>query len=105
MIPENPRITEDIYIPEGKEKGAVSGHKVGVKLESYGGKKKGPEGKVVEILGHINDPGVDILSIVRAYGLPEAYPPEVMKEAEQIPEALSESEILDELHKLSLIHI
>ncbi len=99
VIPDNPRITEDIYIPEGKEKGAVSGHKVVVKLESYGGKKKGPEGKVVEILGHINDPGVDILSIVRAYGLPEAYPPEVMKEAEQIPEALSEEEILEELHK------
>ena len=99
VIPDNPRITEDIYIPEGKEKGAVSGHKVVVKLESYGGKKKGPEGKVVEILGHINDPGVDILSIVRAYGLPESYPEEVMEEAACVPEELSAETVKEELKK------
>ena len=84
VIPDNPRILSDIYIPQGKEKGAVSGHKVVVRLDSYGGKEKSPEGHVMEILGHINDPGVDILSIVRAYGLSETYPKEVMDEAEKI---------------------
>jgi ribonuclease R len=68
----------DIFIPEGKDMGAVTGHKVVVKLTSYGSGRKNPEGQVVEILGHTNDPGVDILSIVKAYGLPESYPEEVM---------------------------
>ena len=74
VIPDNPRITMDIFIPQGKENGAVSGHKVVVKLDTYAAKNKNPEGHVKEILGHINDPGVDILSIVRAYGLPEEFP-------------------------------
>ena len=97
VIPDNPRILSDIYIPQGKEKGAVSGHKVVVRLDSYGGKEKSPEGHVTEILGHINDPGVDILSIVRAYGLSETYPKEVMDEAEKIPEELTKEEIQKEL--------
>ena len=74
VIPDNPRITMDIFIPQGKENGAVSGHKVVVKLDTYAAKNKNPEGHVKEILGHINDPGVDILSIVRAYRLPEEFP-------------------------------
>lgn len=48
----------------------MSGHKVVVEITSYGKKGKKPEGKVVEIIGHIDDPGTDILSIVKAYDLP-----------------------------------
>lgn len=69
-VPDNPKFGSDIFIPQERSKGAVSGHKVVVEITSYGKKDRKPEGKVVEILGHINDPGVDILSIVRAYGLP-----------------------------------
>lgn len=97
VIPDNPRITVDVFIPKGMDMGAVSGHKVVVKLTSYGNAKKNPEGKVIEILGHINDPGVDILSIVRAYGLPEDYPEEVMEEVANVPEALDEAMIAEEL--------
>lgn len=99
VIPDNPRITMDIFVPEGMDMGAVSGHKVMVKLTSYGGKRKNPEGQVVEILGHVNDPGVDILSIVRAYGLPESYPEEVMEEAARVPEELSAETVEGELKK------
>ena len=99
VIPDNPRITADIFIPEGMDMGAVSGHKVVVKLLTYGGPGKNPEGRVTEILGHINDPGVDILSIVRAYGLPESYPEEVMEEVSGVPEALSEDMIDAELKR------
>ena len=99
VIPDNPRITMDIFVPEGMDMGAVSGHKVMVKLTSYGGKRKNPEGQVVEILGHVNDPGVDILSIVRAYGLPESYPEEVMEEAARVPEELSAETVEEELKK------
>lgn len=107
VIPDNPKILTDIYIPAGKENGAVSGHKVVVRLSSYGGRDKNPEGKVVEILGHINDPGVDILSIIRAYGLPEQFPEEVMDEAASIPEELTPEMIEAELSKgrVDLRHI
>ncbi len=99
VIPDNPRITMDIFIPQGKENGAVSGHKVVVKLDTYASGNKNPEGHVKEILGHINDPGVDILSIVRAYGLPEEFPEEVMEEVSHVPEALSPEYVAEEIEK------
>ena len=89
----------DIFIPQGKENGAVSGHKVVVKLDTYAAKNKNPEGHVKEILGHINDPGVDILSIVRAYRLPEEFPEEVMEEVSHVPEALSPEYVAEEIEK------
>lgn len=85
VIADNQRFGKDIYIPKSQTKGAVSGHKVVVEITNYGGKDKKPEGKVIEIIGHINDPGVDIMSIVKAFGLPEEYPEEVMRQVEGIP--------------------
>lgn len=85
VIADNQRFGKDIYIPKSQTKGAVSGHKVVVELTSFGGKDKKPEGKVIEILGHINDPGVDIRSIVKAFGLAEAFPKDVMDEVESMP--------------------
>ena len=99
VIPDNPRITMDIFIPQGKENGAVSGHKVVVKLDTYAIRNKNPEGHVQEILGHINDPGVDILSIVRAYGLPEEFPEDVMEEVSHAPEELSADYVAEEIGK------
>ena len=99
MIPDNPRITMDVFIPQGKENGAVSGHKVVVKLDTYATGNKNPEGHVKEILGHINDPGVDILSIVRAYGLPEEFPEAVMEEVARVPELLSPEYVAEEIEK------
>ena len=97
VIPDNPRITVDVFVPEGAGMGAVTGHKVIVKLTSYGGGRKNPEGRVVQILGHVNDPGVDILSIIKAYDLPESYPDEVMEEVADVPEALTDEMIAEEL--------
>ena len=85
VLPDNQKISRDIFIPQGKDMGAVSGHKVVVSMTDFGNGKKNPEGIVTEILGHVNDPGVDILSIVRAYNLPEEFPPEVMEECESVP--------------------
>ena len=99
VIPDNPRITMDIFIPQGKENGAVSGHKVVVKLDTYATRNKNPEGHVQEILGHINDPGVDILSTVRAYGLPEEFPEDVMEEVSYASEELSADYVAEEIGK------
>ncbi|MDO4296577.1 MAG: RNB domain-containing ribonuclease, partial [bacterium] len=93
VIPDNPKIQSDIFISGGKEMGAVQGHKVVAKITDFGdGLRKKPEGEIIEILGHVNDPGVDILSIVRAFGLPEAFPAEVLREAEQIESIVSSKE-------------
>ncbi|HJG81922.1 ribonuclease R [Clostridium sp. AM29-11AC] len=94
VIPDNQKIAKDIFIPQGCDQGAVSGHKVMVKIKDFGEKKgRKPEGVITEILGHINDPGVDILSVVRAYGLPEEFPRAVMEEIKSIPEKVDSSDI------------
>ncbi len=88
---DNQKFAKDIYIPEARSKGAVTGHKVVVKLTDFGSKSKNPEGIVKEILGHVNDPGVDILSIIKSFHLPEEFPKPVMEQAGQI-----ETEVLEE---------
>lgn len=92
VVADNHKLGKDIYIPIEKSKGAVTGHKVVVEITDYGAKSKNPEGKITEILGHVNDPGVDILSVVRAFGLPEEYPDGVMNQVEQIPDEVAEEE-------------
>lgn len=92
-IPDNPRFGKDIFIPLERSKGAVKGHKVVVELTSYGTKDKKPEGKVVEILGHINDPGVDILSIVKGYELPVEFSEKIMNQVERVSSKVSEADM------------
>lgn len=88
VIPDNQKIPVDIYIPATRTKGAMTGHKVVVKLTDYGKKNKKPEGIVTEIIGHINDPGTDIISVVKAYEIPVDFPKEVRQEVRNIPDKL-----------------
>ncbi|MGN0305680.1 MAG: ribonuclease R [Lachnospiraceae bacterium] len=88
VLPDNQKLAEDIFIPAECSKGAVDGHKVVVELTDYGSDKRKPEGKVIEILGHINDPGVDILSIVRGFDLPMEFPQKVMNQAQKVKDEL-----------------
>ena len=90
---DNKNILDDIYIPKNKNDGAMTGHKVVVKITDFGTEERKPEGEVIEILGHINDPGVDILSIVRAKKIPAEYPEEVMDYVAGIEDKIDESEI------------
>ncbi len=92
-VPDNPRFTQDIFIPKEHSMGAVRGHKVVVQITEYGKNGKKPEGKIIEILGHINDPGTDILSIVRGYDLPMEFPAKVLKQAERVPDEVSEADM------------
>lgn len=94
VIPDDQRIPSDIFIPKEMSMGAVSGHKVVVELTKYPDGRKNGEGKVIEILGHQNDPGVDILSIIRKYNLPEQFPEDVLREAEAIPDRITEEELV-----------
>ena len=92
VVPDNQRITRDIFIPLEHTRGAVSGHKVVVELTDYGAGRKSPEGRIIEILGHSNDPGTDILSIVRAYQIPMEFSEKVLNQAERIAKPVSEAD-------------
>ena len=86
------KIKLDIEIPSDKSKNAVDGHKVVVEL----GKKLGDnkyQGEVVEIIGHINDPGVDILSIIYKYNIDIDFSEETKKQLESIPMEVHESDL------------
>lgn len=86
VIPDNQKFNQDIFIPKALTKGAVRGHKVVVQITDYGNKNQKPEGRITEILGHINDPGTDVISIVKAYDLPVEFSDMVMRQAERTPE-------------------
>lgn len=92
VIPDNQRFLQDVFIPQERAMGAVDGHKVVAELTSYGGDGRKPEGKIVEILGHVYDPGVDILSIVKNYDLPIEFPEKVMNQAQRTPDEVSEAD-------------
>lgn len=93
VVPDNQRITRDIFIPLEHTRGAVNGHKVVAELTDYGAGRKSPEGRVIEILGHSNDPGTDILSIVRAYQIPMEFPERVLNQAERNAKPVSEADM------------
>lgn len=84
VVADDKKIAKDIFISRENTKGAVTGHKVVVEITDYGEDRRNPEGKVIEILGHINDPGVDILSVIRRYELAVEFPEEVYAEIEHL---------------------
>ena len=92
VIPDDDKIASDIFVPKERSKGAVTGHKVVVELTDYGDNKHKPEGKVVEILGHLNDPGVDILSIIKGFDLPVEFPERVLNQAQRVAKDVSDAD-------------
>ena len=90
--PDNQRYLTDIYIPEGKAMGAVTGHKVVAELTSYGGEHMKPEDSEIARIGHFNDPGADILSIVKDYDLPTEFPEKVLNQAVRVGKEVSDAD-------------
>ncbi len=93
VLPDDKRITNDIFIPKGSTNGAVDGHKVVAKLVSYPEGRMSAEGEIIEILGHKNDPGIDILSIIYKHGLPGEFPEEALEQANSVPDEVPEEEM------------
>ena len=140
VCPDNPRITTDLFIPEGHSAGARSGDKVAAEITQYlspaegqqagkdgsralkgkssgdgasgkgksekessgsrdrekaepaGRKRKNPEGRIVEILGHVGEPGVDITSVARSFDLPTVFPDDVLQQADRMNHPVSDAE-------------
>ena len=97
VVPDNPRIAKDIFIPKEHSMGAVTGHKVVVTITDYGRDGKKPEGRVTEIIGHINDPGVDIMSLVKAYNIPVEFSQKIMHQVENVSNEVSEADMAGRL--------
>lgn len=92
VVPDNRKFTRDIFIPVEHSRGAVNGHKVVVEITDYGSESKKPEGRIKEIIGHINDPGTDILSIIYGYDIPMEFPEKVLNQAERTACEVSEAD-------------
>ncbi|MBM6828774.1 ribonuclease R [Anaerotignum lactatifermentans] len=92
VIADDRKIGKDIFIAREDSMGAVSGHKVVVEITDYGDERRNPEGKITEILGHINDPGVDILSVIRRYELPVEFPGEVYDQIQNLETEVREED-------------
>jgi ribonuclease R len=93
VIPDDKKIANDIFIPKHASNGAVEGHKVVVRLTNYPEGRMSAEGEVIQILGHKNDPGVDILSVIHKYRLPQEFPADVIEQANNTPDTISPEDL------------
>lgn len=91
FIPDDKKLKMEILLDERDCENLVPGHKIQVSIVKDLGKYK-YKGEVVRVIGHKNDPGVDILSIVYKYGINDKFSDEVIKELDNIPNEVSESE-------------
>ncbi|MFI5360148.1 MAG: ribonuclease R [Halanaerobiales bacterium] len=93
VVPDNKRLFYDIFIPKEGVNGAKQNQKVVAEIVSWPEKNRNPEGRIVEILGYKGAPGVDIEGIIRQLDLPRAFPEEVERELEMIPDEVLEEEL------------
>ncbi|WP_144428555.1 ribonuclease R [Defluviitalea phaphyphila] len=94
VIPDDKNFAKDIFISKGHNLGAVDGHKVVAKITNWGKDRRNPEGEIIEILGHINDPNTDILAIIKQFDIPTDFPEEVMKYIETIPQEVQKEDMI-----------
>ena len=97
VIPDNLRFDSDIFVSKSQCKNLTSGFKVMVEITDYGDARRSPEGKIIEVLGHKDDPRVDILSIVKAYGIPTQFEDDVKQQVDTIPSEIKASDYKDRM--------
>ena len=90
VVPDDPRIVHDVYVQLPSDRKTAVGDKVVVRLEEWQSRHVNPEGEIVEVLGRSDAPGVDMLSIIRKYGLPTDFPKAVLEEANRIPQSVEQ---------------
>ncbi|MEJ8765484.1 ribonuclease R [Oceanobacillus sp. HCA-5259] len=93
VIPDDKRIPHDIFIPKGKANGAIDGHKVIAQITKYPEAWSSAEAEITEILGHKNDPGIDIISIIYKHGITIDFPEDVLQQASEVPDEISSEEL------------
>ena len=93
VTPFDKRLTADIQIPRGETRDAEPGEMVTVEVTRWPTPTRGPAGRIVEVLGDINDPGVDTEIILRKHNIPDEHSPEAISEAKRIGTAVKEKDI------------
>ncbi|WP_129596224.1 ribonuclease R [Anaerophilus nitritogenes] len=93
VVPDDSRINMDIFIPKSEVGGAKDGYKVVAKITKWPQPRRNPEGTIIEVLGHKNDIGTDIISVIKKYKLPLNFPKKVEEEAANIEEIILDEEI------------
>jgi ribonuclease R len=96
VVPDDPRIPHDIYVPPARDVGRAArvGDKVVVELRDWKSRHANPEGEIVEVLGAPDSEGVDMLSILRQYHLPLHFPKQVLHEANSFGHAVKPKELV-----------
>ncbi len=95
--PDNTKLDFDVFISREHTKGAETGQKVVCRLRDFGTVNRNPEGMVVEILGRPEEPGVDVMSAIRAFGIPTEFSEEVLSEAAGVPSEVKEEDVAGRL--------
>ena len=93
VVPDDKKLCRDIFIPKKYFGKARNNHKVLVQIIKYPQKGKKAEGKIVEVLGNVNEAGIDMLSLIKDYDLPYRFPKEVVREAQAYGTKINEDDI------------
>ena len=93
VVPDDKNFGTDIFISKSNWGKARNNHKVLVKITKYPEKGKNAEGQIIEILGGINEAGVDMLSLIKQYELPAEFPTEVVHEAKAFGDKINPDDI------------
>ncbi len=93
VVPADKRIFYDLLVPPGLTFGASRGDIVVAKIDQYPDKRRGPVGRIVEILGDESVVGVEIEVVIREHDLPTVFPPAVIEECADIPDVVHSSEL------------
>lgn len=94
VITDDKKLNMDIFVAKEDALGAVDGHKVVVEIVNWPSDIKSATGMITQILGHKNDPGVDILSILYKHGIPPEFPEEVVEAAKDVPDEITEKDLI-----------
>lgn len=94
VVLDDKKLPMDIFIAKGDTLGAVDGHKVVVEVATWPEDLKSATGYITKILGHKNNPGVDILSILYKHDIPPEFPDEVIAAAQRVPDEITEADLV-----------
>ncbi|HUF23478.1 MAG TPA: ribonuclease R [Vicinamibacterales bacterium] len=93
VAPFDRRLLMDVQIPRGEEKGAQAGQMVTVAITRWPTDRRGAQGRVIDVLGNIEDPGVDTTIIIRKYGIRDAHDPAAVEEARRLGGSVKEADL------------